>query len=752
MAHEIGHQFGANHTQNKDCNRNNATAVEPGSASTIMGYAGICPPNIQSKSDAYFHAVSIAEMLGTIQSSATCATVTNTGNTAPIANAGANFNIPKSTPFVLTGIATDVDGIESLTYNWEQTDNEITTMPPEASSSGGPMFRSLPSKSSPIRYMPELATVVSGSTSSTWEVVPSVERDLNFSFLVRDNSLGGGSTARSNMTVSVENSEAFTVSLPNSAVTWYSGSTQTITWNKGTTDLSPINCQNVNIKLSIDGGVTFPITLKENTPNDGLEDIDVPNNPSTTSRIMVEAADNIFYNVNATNFTINSVTPTFIMTNTTGIQSACNFGNEIASYELSFDFLNGFSEMISFTTTDQPSGSIVSFSPTSINEAGNVTMQVSNINGVPPQAYTIHVKANSNSVNQDIDIQLNVMNSEFAGSNLTFPVNGASGIGLSQDLKWDAAINVSNYDVQVALNSSFTTIISSGNVATNFYSVSDLSGNTTYYWRVKPKNSCGEGSYSDAFNFETLTPSYCSSTFTDEAGGAEYITNVTFNTINNDSENDLNDGYQDFTSIMTNIKRGNTYQCSITFDADGYKDICTVFIDWNNDYVFDEDTEMYQLGIGSGDLNTLPIAITVPVDAKFGNTRMRVSIEYTSDGNTSEIGACDADHQSEWGETEDYTLMIEDSTASVVDEVFGNFMLFPNPTKGEFTLALNLISTDKVTVQLFDVRGRLIHEKKFYNTITNFSERIFFENASTGLYLLKVANGNRQVVKKLIIN
>ena len=156
------------------------------------------------------------------------------------------------------------------------------------------------------------------------------------------------------MTVSVENSEAFTVSLPNSAVTWYSGSTQTITWNKGTTDLSPINCQNVNIKLSIDGGVTFPITLKENTPNDGLEDIDVPNNPSTTSRIMVEAADNIFYNVNATNFTINSVTPTFIMTNTTGIQSACNFGNEIASYELSFDFLNGFSEMISFTTTDQP--------------------------------------------------------------------------------------------------------------------------------------------------------------------------------------------------------------------------------------------------------------------------------------------------------------------------------------------------------------------------------------------------------------
>ena len=553
VSHEIGHQFGAMHTQNNDCGRNNATAVEPGSASTIMGYAGICSPNVQRKSDAYFHAVSIAEMLGTIQSSATCAMVTNTGNSAPTANAGANFNIPKSTPFVLTGIASDEDGMEGLTYNWEQIDHQVAIMPPLATNELGPMFRSLPSKSSPIRYMPELATVVAGATSSTWEVLPAVARELNFSFLVRDHHVGGGSTARDDMRVTVENSEAFTVSHPNSAVTWNSGTTQTITWNKGTTDVAPINCQNVNIKLSIDGGATFPITLKANTPNDGSEAVVIPETPSTTSRIMVEAVDNIFYNVNATNFTIN-------------------------------------------------------------------------------------------------------------------------------------------------------------------------------------------------------LPSYCASTFTNEEGSAEYITNVTFNTINNDSENDLNDGYQDFTSIMTNIRRGNTYLCSVTFDADGYQDICAVFIDWNNDYVFDEDTEMYQLGIGFGNLNTLFIPIIVPVDATLGNTRMRVKIEYTNDNDTSEIGACDADDEFERGETEDYILTIEDSTVSDVDETFDYLKLFPNPTKGEFTLALNLINTDKVTVQLFDLRGRLIDEKKYYNTIANFSERIFFENASAGLFFLKVTNGDKQVIRKLIIN
>ena len=111
------------------------------------------------------------------------------------------------------------------------------------------------------------------------------------------------------MKVSVTNAAPFTVTLPNSAINWDAGTTQTITWNKGTTDVLPINCQNVTIRLSIDGGITFPITLKENTPNDGSEAIVIPNTPSATSRIMVEAADHIFYNVNPTNFTINSSAP-----------------------------------------------------------------------------------------------------------------------------------------------------------------------------------------------------------------------------------------------------------------------------------------------------------------------------------------------------------------------------------------------------------------------------------------------------------
>ena len=312
VAHEIGHQFGGNHTFNGtvgNCagnNRNDPTAVEPGSGSTIMAYAGICDSdNLQNYSDSYFHAVSIAQIWNIILNSATCAAVSPTRNTPPTANAGLDFSVPKSTPLVLKGAGTDLDAGNTLSYSWEQIDTEVDfPIPILSTNTGGAMFRSVLPKSSPNRYLPELSTVINGNTFSSWEVLPSVARDLNFSFLVRDQNSGGGNTARDDVSISVLDVAPFVVSTPSTAVVWGADTSQTVTWEVGETNSAPINSQLVNIKLSTDGGLTFPITIVSNTPNDGTEVIVIPSVMTTSARIMVEAADNIFYNVNSVNFTI----------------------------------------------------------------------------------------------------------------------------------------------------------------------------------------------------------------------------------------------------------------------------------------------------------------------------------------------------------------------------------------------------------------------------------------------------------------
>lgn len=299
VAHEMGHQFGATHTFNNDCsgNRSNGTAVEPGSGTTIMAYAGICAPDVQGNSDPHFHAVSIAQMTAYVLNGGTCSNNTTTSNVAPVVNAGLNYVIPKGTAFILKGIASDANN-DALTYCWEQINNQISTQPPLSTSTSGPNFRSLPPSTSPNRYMPVFSEVLGGNLTPTWEVVSNVARSMNFALTVRDNnSVNGGQTKRDDMNITVANVGPFRITSPiTENVSWNQGSTQTVTWDVAGTTANNINTANVNILISIDGGVTFS-ALVSNTPNDGTEDITLPYTPSPTCRIMIEAVGNIFYAV-----------------------------------------------------------------------------------------------------------------------------------------------------------------------------------------------------------------------------------------------------------------------------------------------------------------------------------------------------------------------------------------------------------------------------------------------------------------------
>ena len=764
VAHEIGHQFGATHTQNNNCNRTNSTAIEPGSGSTIMGYAGICNPNVLSVGDAtgnsddYFHTVSISQMQNIIQTTGNCATLTDTNNATPTANAGSDYTIPKSTPFRLTGAAEDADGLETLTYNWEQIDNEIgETMPPAETNSGGPMFRSLPSKTVNYRDFPELSenSGVGGIGSSPWEVLPSVPRELNFAFTVRDNNAGGGSTARDDVKITVADVAAFTVTSQASDVTWDVGSTQTIEWTKTTTDVAPINCEFVNIKLSKDGGVTFPVVLLANTPNDGTQDIVIPNEVATNAKIMVEAVGNIFYNINAGIITVNSTEPTFIFTNSTGDSSACNVSEETVSYTLNLDFINNYSETVSFSNAGNPLNSQVSFTPETVSEDGNVVVTISSLNDVNPIDYAINITATGGNVVQNLVLNLDVNSPTFGSLTLTSPEDNKTDALIAPVLTWQEDDNATSYDIEISTTSNFSNIVASGSSTTNSFNSPALEQESTYYWRVKAKNSCGEGSFSDPYTFTTQSCTLCES-----IGTTEYATSTTlvkFNTINKFSskydDNLTLQGYFDYTAISTNVKRDDTHELTVNVNTDGnYKVLVKAWIDWNGDCVFNDTNEEYTLGLAAdvtnGATDLSPLQITVPSNAKLGSTVMRVISKYSDPDEDQFPTSCSTGHD---GETEDYTIVVEAATASIDDVTFNKFNLFPNPNKGNFTLMFETFDTSKTKIELFDVSGRSIVERIFRNTSILFKEEISFHNLTKGLYLLKIDNGNKQTIRKLVI-
>jgi hypothetical protein len=390
VVHEIGHQFDANHPFNAtsgNCaagNRNDSTAYEVGSGTSIMAYAGICSPqDLAPNSDDYFHTVSYDEIDAFTASGrgSSCAASQSTGNTPPAIAPVLAHTIPSQTPFALTASATDADG-DTLTYCWEEFDlgpaQDPTAAPRDNGSS--PIFRSYPPTTNPTRLFPSLTYILNNANVppaslsagiASGEFLPSTNRVMTYRVTVRDNHAGGGGSNYASTTVtSTTAAGPFAITSPNTAATIAGGSNPNVTWNVAGSDLAPVSCAEVKISLSTDGGHTFPIVLANSVPNNGSASVAIPNtsNVATTQgRIKVEAVGNIFFDISDANLTITSTNAPPTLNITGGITLLR--GSPIAALAI-VATASGVNNPLSISVSDLPYGITI----TPAIDAGSITL------------------------------------------------------------------------------------------------------------------------------------------------------------------------------------------------------------------------------------------------------------------------------------------------------------------------------------------------------------------------------------------
>ncbi|MEL6923702.1 MAG: cadherin-like domain-containing protein, partial [Bacteroidota bacterium] len=521
MTHELGHQFSASHSWN-NCPSSlgqyaASTALEPGSGSTIMSYAGLCGnQNIVFDNDLYFHGASLNQIYFFIENGGgnTCGQRIDTENmfpdlSLPYTN---GFSIPKSTPFELTATASDPDG-DNLSYCWEgMNPGPVNDIGIQTQNRPTPLFRSFPPTSSPTRVFPRLNTILAG-TQSNAEVLPVFSRDLKFRCTVRDNDdlIGGVVWEEVNFKVA-EQAGPFKVEFPNlSTDLLVVGAFLEFRWDVANTDKNPVNCQNVNILLSLDGGFTYPIALAENTPNDGSEFIVIPDQTSGSARIKVEAADNIFFDLSDENFIITAPTePGYALGINPINQQACLPDN--ITIDINTFSLLDYDSLIQLEVLDGlPSGATAEFSVNPV-QASQTSVLTINLQDVTVEGdYTFSLRATAPETDTIVrEIQFNTVSNDYSQFAIKGPVDGSSGLTQLPEFSWRGVTAADSYEIEVSTSPAFGDSIkysSNGIVDTVHFPNILLESNTLYYWRVRPSNSCGVGEFTEvsAFHTESLS-------------------------------------------------------------------------------------------------------------------------------------------------------------------------------------------------------------------------------------------------------
>ena len=725
VVHEVGHQLGANHTFSMSL-EGTGVNKEVGSGITIMGYAGITAQDVAPHSIDIFHEASIAQIQANL-STKTCPVSTNitANNVAPVIGAVSNYTIPISTPFALTGTATDANG-DALTYCWEQNDNSTTSGTGSVASptkATGPNWLSFSPTVSGTRTFPKLSTILAGlnvtpplpggDAGANIEALSSVSRTLNFRLTVRDNHpysstapLAIGQTAFTDVVVTVSNTSGpFAVTAPNTNVTWNAGSAATVTWSVNNTTVAPVSCAAVNILLSTDGGLTFPTVLASGTPNDGTEVITVPSTPGTTCRVKVEAAGNIFFDISNANFTIgapagcgdpaglnaSAITNTSATLGWTAVSGAL-------SYDVDYKLASGSTWTNAATAT----------TATSVAVSG-LTLGTT---------YDWRVRATCNAGSG------NYVQAQFT---TTAPCNSPGGLNSSvitsssATVSWGVVGGAASYDVDYKLASSSTWVNSITGTTASSRNITGLTASSLYDWRVRTNCTGGLSSTYAQAQFTTTAVSTCPGVYdVSTNGNTAGAALIPFNT--------------DIKGLLSPSGDNDYYKFVITTGGSITITLTTLPANYNL-RLLNSSGNTLQTSNNSGTTNETITRTVTP-----GTYYARVYPQGSANNATN----C-------------YTLKVQLGTATRGDggnvlELSGNELsVFPNPVGYTVNLGFTTDASGNAVISFINQTGSVVLSRTIAVTEGENSRKLDVSTLANGMYFIKLQKGADVKMAKIVI-
>jgi len=296
---------------------------------------------------------------------------------------------------------------------------------------------------------------------------------------------------------------------------------------------------------------------------------------------------------------------------------------------------NGASTVIDVSSTNDPNYTY-SWMPGSLSGASQ------NVSPTSTATYTVTATDasggtyNGCSTSGTVIITVNNVPAAVSATGI-IPANSATnvcyaGSGAITSLTWTAVSGATSYDVYFGAGALPGTV--TANVTTNSWTISPaLAASTTYYWKVVAKNACGDAVGSSTWSFTTNSgPCYCTSNPSSNDGSG--ITGVT---VGSATFSVADVTYYNYTGSIPDLTQGTTITSSITF-ATGFTYDSHIWIDFNDDGVFDNTTEKVYTGVStSTNPTTLNTTFPLSASAALGQHKMRIG---TADAGQATPNSC----------------------------------------------------------------------------------------------------------------